>query len=107
MPHYNLDSIREAATQQNIRYKGRRVNTQITELGYTLDDVSDCISSLTISNFSKTIHFPDSGEVFDVYLKRCQREEELPALIYIKLRLLETGEIQINQIELASFHVST
>jgi hypothetical protein len=101
LPFFNLDKIRAAVSQQRIRYKGLKVPKDIRNLGYTLEEVSACIISLTLADFQKTIEYPDQT-VHDVYIKNIIREEQTDQ-IYIKLRLLEDGEIQI--VEIGSFHL--
>jgi hypothetical protein len=101
---FDLEAIRNAALQKNIRYKGRKVSQDVTNLGYTLDDVSDCISALTTNDFKKTESYFESEAIFDVYIKNFQRKEQSPDRIYMKLRLLE-GEVQVDLIEIGSFHL--
>jgi len=101
LPFFNLDKIREAASLQRIKYKGLKVPKDIKLLGYTLAEVSACIISLTPTDFQKTIEYPDQS-IHDVYIKNIIREEQTDR-IYIKLRLLEDGEIQI--VEIGSFHL--
>jgi hypothetical protein len=101
LPFFNLDKIRAAVSQQRIRYKGLKVPKDIRNLGYTLEEVSAYIISLTLADFQKTIEYPDQT-VHDVYIKNIIREEQTDQ-IYIKLRLLEDGEIQI--VEIGSFHL--
>lgn len=101
MPFFNLDKIREAASQQNIKYKGLNVPKSIRNLSYTLEDVSACIVSLTAADFQKTIEYPDKT-IHDVYIKNVIRKEQTDR-IYMKLRLLEDREIEI--VEIGSFHL--
>ncbi len=105
MAPFNLDAIRNAALRKNIRYKGRKVSRDVTNLGYTLDDVSNCISALTTIDFNKTESYLESETVFDVYIKNFQRKEQPADRIYMKLRLLEGGGIQVDQVEIGSFHL--
>ena len=105
MANFDLEAIRNAALQKNIRYKGRKVSRDITNLGYTLDDVSDCICALTTNDFKKTESYLEPEAVFDVYIKNFQQKEQSPDRIYMKLRLLEDGGIQVDQIEISSFHI--
>lgn len=102
MPFFNLDKIREAASQQRIRYRGGKhsnVQKTVANLGYTLEDVINCIVSLTPTDFSTTITKYQPPD--DVYIKNVIREEQTDK-IYMKLRLLEDGEIEI--VEIGSFH---
>jgi hypothetical protein len=103
LAHFNLDEIREAASLGNIKYNGRKVDKDIRNLGYTATEVSNCITSLTTKDFHKTEIYADAK--FDVYIKDFIRDEnkQLSDRIYMKLRLLEDGAIQIVQV--GSFHL--
>ncbi len=105
MAHYDLDKIREAAKQQQIEYRGGRnsnVRKTIANYGYTLIDVVNCIASLSSSNFLTTYKYPD--QTFDDgYLTKVIREEsETEDDIFMKLRLLDDGKIEI--VEIGTFH---
>lgn len=103
---YDLDAIREAAKQQRIEYRGGRhsnVRKTIANLGYTLEDVVNCITSLSPSNFLTTYEYPD--QTFDDgYITKIFREEEIEDEIFMKLRLLDNGDIEI--IDIGSFHLT-
>ena len=100
LPIYNLDEIRQAATKQQIRYAGRKVNRDIANLGYTLQDVANSIVSLTPKDFKESVDY--SAKSYDVYIKDVVRTEQTDR-IYMKLRLQENGEIKI--LEIGSFHL--
>jgi hypothetical protein len=101
LPYFNLDDIRRAALKQHIKYKGLKVPQDIKNLGYTFEEVSACIVALTLSDFYKTIEYPDKT-AHDVYIKDIRIEERTDK-IYMKLRLRENGIIQI--VEIGSFHL--
>ena len=101
MPFFNLDKIRVAASLQRIEYIGCKVRKDIANLGYTLVEVADSIASLTPTDFQKTILYQDQT-AHDVYIKNIIREEQTDK-VYMKLRLLENGEIEI--VEIGSFHL--
>lgn len=103
MPYYSLEKIIVAAKAQQIIYGGRKVNSDIVNLGYTLDEVARCISQLQPENYQKTLEYDDNGRVFDAYKIGFSPQDGQIDSIYIKLRLLENGEIQIG---LGSFHLS-
>lgn len=100
---FNLESIRQAALNKSIRYKGRKINRDVANLGYTLDDVSSCIASLTMSDYQKTVKYDDSNDVFDVYIKNRTNHLQTTDRIYMKLRLLKDDVIEI--VEVGSFHL--
>ncbi len=105
MPHYSLDKIIDAAKKQNIIYGGRKVNRDISNLGYTLNEVAQCITQLQSHHYQKTLEFSNENikEIFDVYIIKFLICDEKQDTIYIKLRLLESGQIYI---KLGSFHLS-
>jgi hypothetical protein len=101
-PSYALDDIRRAAQQGKFRYEGRKVNSDIRNLGFTGDDVKRCISGLVASQFQKTLRYENA--VYDVYICDYQQhDDEATDRIYMKLRLLTTGEIQVG---IGSFHLA-
>ena len=107
MPHYNLDSIREAAKQQNIRYRGGRrgvVHRNISNYGYTLTDVVNLITSLSSSNFLTTTKYPDQTVDDSYIIKVARGEDEVEDKIFMKLRLLDDGEIQI--VDIGTIHLT-
>jgi hypothetical protein len=101
MPYYLLEKIIDAAKCKEIIYGGRKVSTDISNLCYTLDDVSDCISKLELRHFEKTIEYPNG--FFDVYqIEYIPKSKEEADNIYLKLRLLQNDKIQVS---IGSFHL--
>lgn len=102
MPHYNLNDVRIAARNQQIEYRGRNVRRDIDNLGYELNDVVGCLSSLTKQDFHKT-HIYSNGDVDDAYridyLNPTSADNDYDSL-YIKFCLI--GDFLM--IDLASFH---
>jgi hypothetical protein len=106
LAHFDLYKIREAAKQQKIEYRGGRnsnVRKTIANLGYTLIDVVNSITSLSPSDFHNTYEYPD--QTFDDgYITKVIREdEEKEDEIFMKLRLLDNGGIEI--VEIGAFHL--
>jgi hypothetical protein len=105
LAHFDLDGIRKAAKQQRIEYRGGRqsnVRKTIANLGYTLTDIINCITSLSPSNFLTTYEYPD--QTFDDgYIIKLEHEK-IDDEIFMKLRLLENGDIEI--VEIGSFHLT-
>lgn len=100
-PAYSLDDIRAAADQHRVRYEGHKVNSDIRNLGYTLKEVAHCILGLQTKHFQKSLKYENA--CYDVYIRDFQRGEDQPAdRIYMKLRLLETGQLEIG---IGSFHL--
>ncbi len=103
-PAYTLDDIRAAAKLCRIRYDGRKVNADIRNLGYTQTDVARCIAGLSAGDFRKSLAYP--YRVYDVYISRFQFSDDgTPDEIYMKLRLLDNGELTIGTIGIGSFHL--
>lgn len=93
-PHYALDDIRQAAQRDKFLYEGRKVNTDIRNLRYTGEDIKRCISGLVSGQFQKCLHYENA--VFDVYVCEYQQtEDSIIDKIYLKLRLLATGEVHV------------
>jgi len=101
-PHYSLDIIRQAAQKGSFCYAGRKVNSDIRNLGYTGDDVKQCISQLVTTQFQKSFQFENT--IYDVYICNYQKNDDVRMdKIYIKLRLLSNGELRVG---IGSFHLA-
>lgn len=103
-PKYDLEAVRLAAKNHDINIRGRKVQHDIDNLGYSLCDVAQCIASLNLSDFRKTRYY-DTGAYDDVYLcssPPTEIDEAYPVEIYIKFALID-GEIDL-EIDLGSFH---
>ena len=102
MPVYNLNDVRKVAKTGKIRYRGRKVQYDINNLGYELRDVQRCLISLTEENFDKSHPYPDSSadDAYVVNFPNPNDEEQIDQL-YVKFRLL--GDCLY--IDLGSFHV--
>jgi len=93
-PAHSLDDIRAAADQNSIRYEGRKVNSDIRNLKYTGEEVAHCISGLQTKHFQKSLKYENA--CYDVYIRDFQKGEDQPAdQVYMKLRLLDTGQLEI------------
>ena len=100
-PAYPLDDIRAAAAQHRIRYEGRKVSSDIRNLGYTLDDVAHCISGLQTRQFKESLKYENA--CYDVYSRDFRQGEDKPLdRIFMKLRLLDNGQLEIG---IGSFHL--
>lgn len=106
MPHYNLDSIREVAKQERIEYRGGRnsiARKTIANLGYSFENVVDSIASLTPSDFVETYKYLDQS-IDDGYIVKFFRGDEMEDdKVFMKLRLLNNGEIEI--VEIGTAHL--
>ncbi|WP_340124539.1 type II toxin-antitoxin system MqsR family toxin [Methylobacter svalbardensis] len=101
-PSYSLDVIRQSAQKGDFRYDGRQVDRDIRNLGYTGDDVKSCIANIITNQFQKSIQYENA--TYDVYISDYQKHDDAPIdKIYMKLRLLPNGELQIAGI--GSFHL--
>ncbi len=102
-PCYSLDTIRQSAKKNNFKYDGRNVDRDIRNLGYTGEDVKNCISNLTTHQFNKSIHYENS--IYDAYIIDYKKTDDTSIdRIYMKLRLLPNGELQI--VGIGSFHLA-
>ncbi len=102
MPVYNLNDVRKAAKAGNVRYRGRKVQCDIDNLGYELRDVQRCLMSLTEDDFDKSHPYPASP-TDDAYVVDFPNpaDEDKTDRLYVKFRLL--GDCLY--IDLGSFHV--
>jgi len=97
---YDLGQVKVAAKNKNIEYRGRKVGQDIANLGYDINDVSNCLCLLSPANFRKTHYYQDQPD--DEYI--CQYKKNLDDEyddLYIKFCLLDGGLV----IDLASFHL--
>lgn len=103
MPKYNLAFVHEAARLNKVEYNGRKVQVDIQNLEYELEDVVKCLLQLTESDFHQT-HYYGKSQIFDAY--QCLYKKSTNANkdnLYIKLRL--NDEMLI--LEIGSFHLSS
>lgn len=102
MPVYNLNDVRKVAKTGKIRYRGRKVQRDIDNLGYELRDVQRCLMSLTEDDFDKAHPYLDSP-TDDAYVVDFPNpaDEDKTDRLYVKFRLL--GDCLY--IDLGSFHV--
>lgn len=102
MPVYNLNDVRKVAKTGNIRYRGRKVQRDIDNLGYELRDVQHCLMSLTEEDFDKSNPYAGSptDDAYVVDFPNPSNEDKTDRL-YVKFRLLD----DCLYIDLGSFHV--
>lgn len=102
MPNYDLESVRIAAMDGRIEYRGRKVRQDVENLGYELSDVVDCVRSLTSLDFHRTTTY-DNGDIDDAYVLQFTASGNTDSdAIYIKFALIN----DFLMIDLASFHLS-
>ena len=102
MPHYCLKNVKNAAQKGKIEYRGRKVQQDISNLGYELKDVIACLMVLTESDFHKTLHYDGNDDIDDVYHINYFNPTTVNADdLYIKFCLID-GNLMI---DLASFHL--
>jgi hypothetical protein len=98
---YDLGQVKVAAQNKDIEYRGRKVGRDIANLGYDINDVSNCLCLLSLADFRKTHYYQDQPPD-DAYICRYKKDldDEYDDL-YIKFCLLDGYLI----IDLASFHL--
>lgn len=103
IPIYDIEAVRHVARKHNIEYRGRKVGRDIANLGYTLNDVADCLIQLSPKNFRKT-HYYQNQPPDDEYICLYRKDIEAAHVdeLYIKFCLVEDAII----IDLASFHLA-
>jgi len=90
-PAYDLDLAKRIARSGNVMMD-RRAERDSRSLGYFDCEVADCICSLTLADFLKTLDYPPEvprgrNLTYDVYRVRCRNSEGIEDSIYIKLRI--------------------
>jgi len=105
-PTYSLEEICKAAKMGNIAYQGKNERPQIDaiNLGYSFDEIVECLCSLKSSQFieSKKYTMPRGNKTvtYDIYIATCtSKSQEYQDTLYIKLRLSSSWLI------IGSFHL--
>ena len=96
---YALERIKELAERKKVMYLSSRVTRHVENLGFSPDDVCDCIASLQSENYRSTVRY-DGGPWLDEYLISYTGPTGHTDDLYIKLKLKRGCVI----IQLASFH---
>lgn len=97
---YSLDHVRRLATEGHVRYAGTRVTLDVENLGLVLDDVCDCLSTLTDEHFCHAERYAATGPWHDVYQRSWSKDPGPADDLYIKFRLGRHCLI----VDLCSFH---
>lgn len=101
VPHYNLESVRKAAKNEEISYS-RAAFRDFSNLGLELSDVIKCVVSLTSSDFYKSYDYGENC-LFDAYrinYRNPNSESNEADPLYIKFKMLNN----YLRIDVASFH---
>ena len=104
MAEYRLEDVKAAAREAKIEYRGLKVQRDIANLGYELNDVIDCLMQLSESNFRKTHIYNDGTPPDDDYICQYTRQvdgESVTDELYIKFCLVD----DCLMIDLGSFHL--
>ncbi|WP_161785136.1 type II toxin-antitoxin system MqsR family toxin [Aeromonas hydrophila] len=104
MAEYQLADIRQAAQKLQIEYRGLRVQRDVANLGYELQDVADCICNLTERDFRKSHFYEDGRPPDDDYIcqyKKTVDGEEHVETLYVKFCFINDHLL----IDLGSFHL--
>ncbi len=100
MAVYDLENVKAVALQQKINYGSRKVQVDMANLDYELNDVADCLSKLTATEFRKAHEY--NNRAYDEYICTYTKiGNEVPDELYVKFCLL--GDCL--SIELISFHL--
>lgn len=99
---YSLRRVIELARSSSVRFASTRVQNDIANIDYGIDDVCNCLSSLTEEHFINAVKYPDSRRWLDVYRIKWQLPGRDYDDLYIKLSLDNNCLV----IELRSFHLS-
>lgn len=105
MPTYSLYDVQKAVRAGKIEYRSRKVRLDISNLGYEIEDVKNCLLSLTECHFRKTHHregeIPDDDDYIIKYCKILNDTDSRIDELYIKFCLID-GYLCIN---VGSFHL--
>lgn len=99
-PLYDLNRVIAAATAGRVTFV-RKAQTDFQELGYGVDDVHNCIASLSPRDYRGV--FERNGVKYDVYQPRYSGPTGHVDELYVKLS--ERPEATLPQVVLASFHL--
>lgn len=103
MAEYDLKLVKTAAQQQNIRYKGRKVQVDVANLDYDLNDVANCLCQLQPNEFHKTHHYENQLPV-DAYICKYKKSTDCDDVDELYIKFCLVGDCLV--INLASFHLS-
>jgi hypothetical protein len=102
VPFYDLSLVRKAVKSENIKYAGRTVQRDISNLGYELDDVLNCLSSITERDFFKTnVYQGIEHDAYKVCYNKVIDGRLYSDVLYVKF-FIKNGTLTLT---LASFHV--
>lgn len=100
-PEWSLTRIHDLAAQQAISYASSRVQRDTSNLGYSVESVCKCLSSLSADHFQHSVRYSDSEPWLDVYLVKYRGPTDQDDPVYIKLKLNRDCIL----IVLCSFHL--
>lgn len=86
-PAYSLERVHELARSGEVAYGGQKVQRDIENLHFELDDVCRCLLSLNACHFKESVSYSDSGICFDVYRVTCRGRDDVDDQLFIKLRV--------------------
>ncbi len=99
-PEYALERVRDLASRRAVWYGGSRVQRDVENLGYTPDDVCNCLQLLNDCHFRGAVRYGPSGGWLDEYKISYPGPGGVIDELYVKLKLHRDAIVVI----LASFH---
>jgi hypothetical protein len=99
-PAYALERVRELARKEKVRYESGRVQLDVANLGYALDEVCACIEALRGDDFRHAERHGPDALWLDVYGLDWRSSGGQTDDLYIKLRLANSCLV----VGLHSFH---
>ncbi|WP_111747854.1 type II toxin-antitoxin system MqsR family toxin [Salinisphaera orenii] len=100
-PSYSLDEVQRLAARGRVNFATRKVDCDVQDLDYTLDEVCRCLTALNPGHFKESILYPDTAKWVDVYRINHDGPSQDSDRLYIKLRI---GRNAIS-VQLFSFHL--
>jgi len=100
---YSLNAVHRLAANGKVAYGSNDVQKDIDNLRFSLDDVCNCLQSLSVEDYKQSVNYDDHKGWLDVYLCKWSLSKNSSAnteKLYIKLKLNR----DCITIVLASFH---
>jgi hypothetical protein len=98
---YALEQVRAVASVGKVGFASRRVSQDIANLGYSLDQVCECLAALEACHFHESVRRDQSEAWVDVYLMHWSLDQGKTDPLYIKFKLVNGALV----LTLISFHL--
>lgn len=86
-PEYSLDRIRQLAKSGKVVFGSRRVELDCDNLGYSPEEIYECVASLEPDDFRQSVKYPNRRFWMDEYRLRWRSNSGHIDPLYFKLHL--------------------